>query len=297
MSIDVNLFAGTGGIASSDVMNSEVSNYSNEVDTALGKYGWKGEAAACVVLALNGNNTAVLEGHLTIRGKPREKDWRIEAKRIWPGADEGVALIVSGENLKAFKFGTGGLCSDYLDGTAAVHQFYSGESRPTALLAGDLLEKEIGDFCMRVVCQLSRESTVERGIWLIYTLMIFPESAAGLAAKGHVTSYPNWPGIKITEGEMPVLPRPARAWGCPIVPLLLPGTPLSQEPTIPSAVALKSAIAGVMNSAVAPEVCKNVGSLNNKWAKLERKQTLPPKELAVSWPATDRTADEGRYCY
>ena len=294
MRIDANLFTGTGGLCDSDVTKGEVNNYSNEVDTALSKFGWKGDAVASIILALNGNNTEVLESHLAIRGKPREREYRIDAKKVWPEADEGVTLVVSAENLRSFKFTAGGMCSDYLDGSTAVHQFYSGDSRPKVLLAGDLLENEIGEFCLRVVCQLSKESTAERGLWLAYTLLIFPGTAAELAAKGQVTSYPNWPGIKIAEGEMQFLPRPSKTWGCPIVPLLLPGTPLSQEPTIPAAAALKTAIAGVMNSAVAPDSCKNVGSLQNKWAKLERQQTLPAKEPAVTWPAEDRTADEGR---
>ncbi|MFM7198375.1 MAG: hypothetical protein ACKO2D_10910, partial [Chloroflexota bacterium] len=34
---------------------------------------------------------------------------------------------------------------------------------------------------------------------------------------------PSWPGIKLAEGDMPMVPTPKKAWGCPVLPVVHTG--------------------------------------------------------------------------
>lgn len=291
MILDGNLFAGGAAVSERDVSNAETANYSSDVDAALKRFGWKGELAAAIVLALNGTNTGVLEGRVVIRGKPIEKTCKVDAVKIWQNAEHGTVL----EDFSMFNFSEGGLSSGYVDGEAIVHSFTAAEEgHLRVLLAGDLEEDGIGPFCLRMICQLSKDCSLDRGIWLSYAVLLFPGTVAEMAARGPVAVSPNWPGIKVAEGEMPVLPKPSIAWRCPILPLLVPGTPFDVEPTAPSAQTLRVAVAGIMSRAVAPDACKNAASLFNKWAKLEkRREVLRVKEPAVEWPAADQFVEQG----
>ncbi len=295
MLLDEAFFVGGGGYGEHDRGKCEVANFSTHVDQALGRYGWTGDLAACVVLTLNGDNTSVIEGCLVVRGKPRTKTCQIEASKVWQGVDQGILLTVDLGDLQAFSFAAGGLYSDFTDGDQVVHHFaVTEDGRPRPLLAGEVRDKGIGPFCLRLVCQVAKDSNIEKEVGLTYTLLIFPGSAASLADKGLVTRGPGWPGVKLTEGEMTVLPKPTVAWRCPILPLILPGTALSQEPVIPPAAALREAIAGIMRKAGLPDCCKSAASLANKWSKLERKrEELQMKEPAMMWPAVETVVETG----
>ena len=295
MLLDNSFFAGGGGYGEHDPGKYEVGNFSTHVDQALGRYGWAGDLAACVVLSLSGDNTTVLEGCLVVRGKPRAKDCQIEASKVWQGAEQGVLLTVSLADMQAFGFSAGGLCSDFVDGEQIVHHFAAtGEGRPRVLLAGEAREKGIGAFCLRLVCQVAKDCNVEKELALSYVLMIFPGTVAAMAEKGPATNGPGWPGIKLTEGEMQILPKPAVLWRCPILPLIIPGTPLSQEPVIPQPAALREAIAGIMRKAGILDCCKSAASLANKWQKLERKkEELRLKEPAMVWPEVETVQETG----
>lgn len=288
------------GPAVADAARAEVSNYADSVDAALSKFGWKGEVAACVVLGLTGDNRAVSEGQLVIRGRQEDRESKLDISRVWPEADAGTILSID-VDLSKFQFSKGGLFSDYVESDSVVHHYAANAAtRPRVLLASETARYGIGQFSLRMVCQLSRDCDVERGVWLEFVVLLFPESAADRAKRSAaLTDCPSWPGLFVVGGEIPLLPWPTVPWRCPVVPLLLAGTPFAQEPLYPTAGNLREAIAGIMRRAGAPDVCKTASGLVSKWSRIERRREgLQPAAVAVTWPAagteTSEASDGGR---
>jgi hypothetical protein len=294
--LDKALFCGeTDNITEEDIVKVEVTNFEDAADRALGKFHWKGRAAACVGLSLSPDNRKVHEGFLITRGKFETAELQLEAKNIWREASGEAFMTIKLPPASMFCFSEGGMVSDYVSAEEVVHFFHlqeeDGALRP--VLTAKLPELGIGGFCLRLSCQLSRSSTVVTGVWLKYTLLIFPEKKETILRNHKAAKSPAWPGMKLSEGEIAVLPRPSEAWKCPILPLLWPGTPFDQLPVIPTGEEMRRAVGAIFNRSCEPSVHKTPASLAAKWEKLDREKEEPgTKAGPVTWPKTKEPASE-----
>jgi len=290
--MDSSMFGQPSDITNSDITNYEVGNIGEAVTNVLAGLGWNGEPVGAVILQLSPDHERVAAGSFCTRGRD-EREFRIRAEKAWLDADLSVTVTIRMPELDSFSFADGGLTSDWLQDEEAVHFFHvtqeDGTARP--ILTPNLEEWGIGRFCLRLVCFPAKACSAEKGVVLKYMLMMYPASKAELTLMSPHTKNGSWPGLKLGEGEMAVLPRPSAPWGCPIVALLRPALEFAQLAKAPSSAALRHAIACVMRRCGVPDVSRGVTSLTSKW---ERFRTAPAsfatKEVPLVWPLPERPA-------
>ena len=73
-----------------------------------------------------------------------------------------------------------------------------------------------------------------------------------------------------------------------MTPLLLLGTPLDVNPSLPSVEVMRRAIAHTMATAVVPETCRTGNAVANKWEKLKNNpEDLVAKKPDIGWPMAE----------
>jgi hypothetical protein len=246
------------------------------------------------VLQLSPDNRRTAAGEFVTRGELDKRELRIEAGTLWPDADDDITLVIKTPRADIFKFGEGGLWSDLVDAEQleATHMRTEegGQTRPIA--TEDLDNAGIGSFCIRMVCQLSKQASQARGLLAKYTILIFPKTKQEVLQEGAYARLGSLPGLKLCEGDMALGPPPTKPWRCPLVPLTLPGTAYESLAVAPAAERLRAAIGGIMAKATAPEICKTAATLATKWEKLRRSPTeaaLKPPQ--INWPIQQKSPE------
>ncbi len=157
-----------------------------------------------------------------------------------------------------------------------MHSVVEGKP-PTPIPAQEKEEWQIGKFCLRQICYVSKYSTARSRVALI-----FPTSKEQLLSGRELTANPSRPGLKLCSGEMQLLPRPTAPWKCPILPLLRTG---SEDTSIPNEAALRHAIAAIMRKSGGPDIMDDMGTLLQKWNHLaDHPGEFTEKAVPVSWP-------------
>ena len=293
--LDKKMFEGEGDFDPEELARGEVSNFKGDATEKLKTFGWDGASKCCSVgLALSMDNKRVDKGVLLVRGLLEDKI-AVEASKIWPEAKNGVTLMMRLRDGSIFTFSEGDLGSDIVDQEQVEHGFYKDRegASPTPILEADLADEGVGQFSLRMTCVLSNNSTVRAGVIVKYTVLLFPESKAALLEHYDLAQCAAWPGLRLAEGYIPMLPRPAKNWGCPTIPLLLPGTPFAVTNTAPSPGELRRAIAAMMAKTVMPETARSGAALTTRWRML----VSNPGELHVragelTWPKAGPPAPE-----
>ena len=105
--------------------------------------------------------------------------------------------------------------------------------------------------------------------------------------------------MRITEGDIPLLPRPTAPWGCPVLPLIVSGTPLDQLPVQPEIDVLKRTISLIMRKAAMPETGRTGAALLTKWRRLANNpEELTSKSGTTTWPTSEpASATHGKNCF
>ena len=283
---------GEAHISDRDIINAEVTNLDGAVDIALGEGGWGGEKpVGAVILHLSPDNVHVVAGQFVTRGT-EDREIRWEAGKIWPDASFGVTITLRMPSFDSFRFSGGGLTSDLIADKHVVHFFHEEKEggAPTPILTNNLERWGLGRFCIRLVCHPAKNSNAKTGLVMRYHLMLMPgEKATLLKMSEHVASS-SWPGLRLTEGEFPVLVPPTTPWGCPFVPLLRPAVSFEFLPSRPSSASLRQAVAGIMTAGGAPETCRNPASLAAKWEKIMKSPgSFVVKPPPAAWPRQERS--------
>jgi hypothetical protein len=293
--LDKKLFYSESEIGPEDCVKLEVRNFAGDAESCLSELGWEGEAVACIGLTLGADNRYVEKGQLLVMGPLGE--FREEGSKLWASCKEGVTLVVKIRSAAIFSFLSGTMASAIVPQEAVEHAFFATSGSGSAvILQTDFEQYGIGDFCMRTVLFISKNSSAKEGVMLKYVVIIFPVSKAELAEKFPASKETAWPGLLAIEGECPLMVRADTPWGCPIWPLLLTCDSLEQQPRVPEADELRAAIAGVMASSTLPETSRTAKSLLNKWKKLAANpEELVPKKGQLDWPKPQpRREDQGK---
>lgn len=284
--MDSAFFRGNDEAAEGDLANAEVANLTNAVDDVLRSQLWDGSGVACVGLNLSIDNLRVDHGRFLLRGL-EQKIMKLPCNKIWVTADSSTSIAVSLPPLNRFTFNDGGLWSDYLAGSEVVYAVTKEleEGGPIPLVAAELEEHGVGDFSLRLMCHPAKGG-IRRGPYVKYSIIIFPLKPEQLEAYSPLTKNAAWPGLKIGDGEVPLLPLPSELWRCPVVPFIVPGTPLDVLGRVPVPDRLRRAVSSIMSNAWAPATARNAASLQELWEKLRRRPAdCVGRPSPITWPA------------
>jgi hypothetical protein len=293
--MDKSLFSGDDGIAAGEMHKLEVRNGEEAVDNSLKAFGWNGKnAVGCVLLHLSADNRTATGGQFAARGRLAREEVKLEAAKVWKDAEAGPVLTVRVPGGGEFTFGEGGLCSDYMDSDKIDHCVTTAARGGQPVLQDDFAAKGIGGFCLRLVCHISKAAK-KTGVTLGYTVLIFPGTAEEVQDVSDLTKSPSWPGMRVAEGEMALLPHPAAPWGCPVLPLLRTSVVAGDEPAWPTAEELRARISWIMATSEPAEVCKTKKALLGRWQKYaENPDEFVAKKGPLSWPKPSQSRQTGR---
>ena len=175
------------------------------------------------------------------------------------------------------------------------HGFYKlrDGAGPTPILEEDYKDEGIGNFCLRMPCVLSNNSSVKSGVIVKYTILLFPESKAELLSQYDLAQCAAWPGLRMADGYMPLLPRPKKNWGCPIIPLIKPGAPWEEAGVVPSPEGLRRAVSAMMRKTVTAETARSGPALVTRWRMLASNPgELHTRPGELLWPSTSPPTPE-----
>jgi hypothetical protein len=300
-SLDKKLFAGTSEIDPGDYEKLEIKNLTSEILDKLTEHGWAGETAGCVCLLTSADNERIERGYFAAVGPLGE--YREDASKVWQSGNARATLVIKLSNANVFTFSEGGLVSDIVPQEKIEHCLYvsheSGAGAPSVMLEAEYEEFGIKGFCLKMMCSLSKNSSVKNGVLVKYSVLLFPLEKDELLEKFDAAQHAAWPGMKVSEGELPLLIKARTPWGCPIWPLILTGTSLEQAPQLPRGDELRSAISHIMTRGALPETSKSASNLAARWRRLAANaDELVTKQGNVDWPKAQQKPNEtGKLTY
>jgi hypothetical protein len=246
--------------------NLETVSAGRPLNATLGKNGWDGDTVAGICLELTNDNRAVRGGQFFIRGPLSGDPGTIVANKLWERADKELQVTFSFPHGGEFRFESGSLASDYLEGEGVKIAVERGEQQVAQEEWGQL---GITPFSLRLIAYLDKLSNkYEQRIK--FNLLFFPAKKEEMEEISDLASGAAWPGVKILEGHAAFYPKaPQGAWGCPMFPILCTGAALESAPRLPPGKELRHAIAKIMGTARLPVPCVSHGTMKRKWTQIQ----------------------------
>jgi len=201
--LDPGFFEGTGNPALTELVTAEISNKSSSAEAALDALKAADEQLiAFIILQLTPDNLKVDYGEFALRGILDERAFKIPCSKLWAAAEKGTMLNFKLPAAEDFGFTDGGLTSEYKPMNEVRHSFTtSADPKPMTTLTGDdVAAKNIGDFCLRIVCCLARSDPGGQ-IRIQTTVLLHPQSKAASLDMADSAREAGWPGIFIIETE------------------------------------------------------------------------------------------------
>jgi len=272
--------------------------YGAALSTTLRRCGWQSNRGAGIVAELSPDNKHVARAQFFIQGILSEQPGTVAANKLWERADKAVNLSITFPPGDAFSFASGTLASEYLHSDEVK---IACSKNGAVVLPTDYDAHGIGDFSLRLVAYLDRTSNGAQGPRAKYTVLGFPASEDSMRDTSDLAVDVGWPGVKLLEGTADFTPLPAQeGWGCPFLPILMPGADLDTAPNVPSGAELRFAMAKVMATARLATPCTSAASMSKKWQKLvQDPNSLEDRLPSISWPepVDPPPADQGRNSY
>ncbi len=263
--IDRQVFKGREPLNQEDLEKVSAADWSaRAIEGVLEKNGWEKKAAAAIAVQLKPDNSGPEAIKLALAGS-WDGQVKIQAKKVFEGADEDTVLEIELRDLAVFRCAEYAMASNYTPQEAVKYRYMQGEKELAD--EDDRMQQGIGDFSLRIVAGLSKACGAKYGIWLQVTVLIFHLAADNMADKETWPLADNlaWPGIKVTEGQVPVLPAAGKKtqlwkgkeWGAPVAPVLVPGAPWEAAPGPPDQKEIIAACAQLLNGGGLPDACAN----------------------------------------
>ena len=281
--------AGTGfkhprDLSLKEVKRLEVSSFNRVTDSILPGLGWKGGLYGLIGLQLANDNRSITTGNLFLVGQlfPDSDTKVFQAAKFWAGPDTAdIDLHISIPSADIFTFKSS-MVSDLVDAREVSHAFFRGSQR----IEEDEAEALVPGFTLRLFVIPTRENHAK------VTLVLFPLSRDNLHELHPLAEDPNFPGLSLFSGEFPIglpqsqPPRPPAPWGCPILPVVVPGNSFSDCPTVPTGIEFRSKIALILRSVTKPEIKNGAATLTKRWLELQNAgaSKLAHKSVDKLWP-------------
>ncbi len=296
--IDQQLFAGTDKLTEADWPSLSAPDISNRsLEKILEQHGWEHKGAAAIGLKLSADNTSVMAARLAILGSWDQKI-QLQAKKVFAKADEGTILEVELTDLGVFRCKEGEMWSQFVP-QAGFKASYSRDGR--ALEQEELERQGIQELSARAVMHLSKDCGLKWGIWIKVTILVFPLCDETMRAISEDTANPAWPGVKLAEGQVPLLPACGKGkkvfggknWGCPIAPILTPGVPWEAALGPLDKATVAEACGALLNGGSLPEALLTAEAIEKRWeVLLANPGTVQEKAAEKLWPAAGRVPRE-----
>ena len=292
--LDESFFAGPGELDARSIVTAEVSNKAESAEAALDALGCKDDhLIGCIFLHLSSDNMKVEHGEFALRGMIDAKQHKISCSKLWPAAERGTALLLTLPTADTFSFANGSLASSYVSGSRIQHKIIA-TSDDRVLTEDEKKAKNIGDFCIRAVAQLAKSDKTS-GVKIQISILFYPHGKAAILDMADAAEEAGWPGISITEVECSMQPAASTQWGCPIIPLLVSGTPFNELPRAPTGAELRNSIAAIMGRSNKPDAHKTVIAFTTRINRiLEHPLEFTDRPSAVSWPKPTPITELGK---
>jgi len=125
----------------------------------LSKHGWDGKAAAAVGLRLTPDNRSPEAARLILVGE-WDKPIRIQANRVFQGADQEILMEIQLDDLSTFKCRENRMASMYVPSNMVTTKY---TRKKKELSEEQLAEEGIGEFSLRTICSISKSSGKKYG--------------------------------------------------------------------------------------------------------------------------------------
>ncbi len=296
-SITMALFAAESAVDTSDWKKLSVPGLGpRQVGEFLEGFGWDGSAAASVGLKMAADNLSVAAARLSVVGTWSTAPTLLQAQKLWSRAPANIWLEVDLRDMGAFRFGDGEMVSKYIPDIAIKHKFIiQGEDDQKKELSDEEVSAAgITPFTVRAACGLSSACSAKNGIWLNCIVLVYPATEEELKELSAASKSPAWPGMKLAEGDIPMLPQAGRGkpalngkeWGCPVTPAVVPGAPWDATGKDFQQGAATAAIGCLLNQGLFPSCPASADSLRQKWEAAQRApDKLGGKKPETTWPA------------
>ena len=272
-----------------------------QVSEFLETFGWDGLAAASVGLRMAADNESVSAARLSIVGCWAPQPAKVQAQKLWARAPANIWLEIDLQDMGTFRFADNNMVSCYIPDIAIKHCFITLEDgeQQKVLTDEEVTASNITPFALRAACGLSSASSAVDGVWMTCAVVVYPASEEEMAALSPAYKSPTWPGIKLAEGDIPILPRAGKShpalqgkeWGCPVTPALIPGAPWEETGKNLEQSTVTAAIGNLLNSGQFPSCAASADSLKRKWDAAQRApEKMAQKKPEVTWPATHPSA-------
>jgi hypothetical protein len=153
-------FGGDDDVDPDDLGKVEVNNFTIAINRILHDvFDWDGGAIGAVGLTLSVDNSRVVSGSFITRGNPCLSEYAASWDQIWPEGPANIVLAIKIESLAIFTFNWGGLWSDLIPSEHVNHFYCDKTAASNAPILGTPAARGIGDFCLRMVCQVSGASS------------------------------------------------------------------------------------------------------------------------------------------
>ena len=266
-----------------EIKKLSVPSFDRVVEHLLPDLGWKGDLYGSVGLILSNDNKSIVNGNFFLSGQlfPGSESKRFQAAKFW-SAGTDLDLQLSINNASIFNFSST-LTSDFVDGSDVTHAFFKGNQR---LETEEAEAAGIPGFCLRLFIAPSKETFAK------LTLVLYPLPLAVLLESQLLAENVRFPGLSVFSGEFPIgppqtaVPRTPTPYGCPILPVVIPGSPLTDFPNTPSGIEIRRKIAEVLRAAVKPEIKNGPAMLLKRWTEIQNAgpSKLLNKQLDIMWP-------------
>ena len=294
--LDEKYFSGEGDIPAEMISELETGCSETAIRDTLTKLGWEGQAIASVVLKITADGKQVSAGQFQLEGALSPCPVLVQASKLWETTGSDIVLSVNVPSGNAFVFEGGRLTSDYLDHEAVKYKFTKDGK---VLAEAERQASGVGEFCLRIVAHLGKNSNGASGPNIKFTMLVIPLSASETLESSGSAQSSAWPGIKALEGTCQLFP-PAKVgeWGAPFFPLLNTRGRAASCKELPEGAQLRFAMAGVMRTAARPTGCTSFGGLKKFTGRMTKDpEAATPQEPTITWPEAERPRnDGGRSC-
>jgi len=282
--LDSRWFAGQDNLPELFAENLEVASFGYPVAATLGKNGWDGQLVASIGLELAPDNLSVARGQLVMRGKLCGEPAVFQASKLWESADKEAAVSFTFPHAAEFDFAGGSMHSEYLASEGIKMAISKGDR---LILPTDWEAHGIHNFCLRAVVNPAKPSAYTgQKPGVKYTILFFPHTMEEMVEWTDLVHEVGWPGIKILEGEAEFFPQaPEGTWGCPIFPLICPGSRFAQRPALPPGAEMRHVIARIVETARQPNGYASHSTVKRKWGRIiADPDEYQERSPLVSWP-------------
>ena len=284
-------FSGSEELSFSDINNWVIEGRSGEsAKIALDDFDWNGKAVMGVILETTPDNKKVSNGSIFLTGEYMRNPKEIKANRLFLEAERDLRMSYLIEDAGVFTFNAGTLVGDYINDDRITWSVVRKTNRGQVeeVEEASYGEHNIGNFCLRpFVVPLSPKTAR-------VTIMAYPLKKEELEAQYSLCGDPAFPGLELMVCEVDMFPMASpdtsKAWGCPLVPLLLLAGDQEEHANIPPTGDIKAAISAILRTAVCPTTKRDLRTLSATWTSILESGPSKLKQKAPEclWPLWTR---------